>query len=119
MAYKLTLAALETKILFLKKEERYGLTSQARRAALMAANLAKGCGRRSDDEMARLVQIAMGSRAEVSYHFLPAIARDLSLMQAAEYHVANADVDEIMLMLSALPGKPRDPRGAWAFRARS
>jgi len=35
--------------------------------------------------MARFVQIAMGSGAELSYGFL--LARDLSLMQAAEYDV--------------------------------
>jgi four helix bundle protein len=53
------------------KEERFGLASQIRRAASsIPANLAEGCGRRSDGEMARLVQIAMGSGAELSYHLL-------------------------------------------------
>ena len=50
-------------------------------------------------------------------HFL--LARDLSLMQAAEYDVVNADIDEIVRMLPALSGKPGGPRGAQAFRARS
>jgi hypothetical protein len=40
-------------------------------------------------------------------------------MQAAEYDVVNADIDEIVRMLPALSGKPGDPRGAQAFRARS
>jgi four helix bundle protein len=60
--------------------------------------------------MARFVQIAMGSGAELSYRFL--LARDLSLMQAAEYDVVNADIGEIIRMLSALSGKLRDARGA-------
>jgi hypothetical protein len=60
--------------------------------------------------MARLVQIAMGSRAELSYRFR--LASDPSLMQAAEYDVVNADIDEIMRLLSARRGKPRDARGA-------
>src|SRR5438270_11128919 len=48
------------------KEERFGITSQIRRAASsIGANLAEGCGRRSDREMARFVQIAMGSAADV------------------------------------------------------
>jgi four helix bundle protein len=86
-AHKLTLAVYKTTLLF-PKEERYGLTSQVRRAsASIAANLAGGCGRRSDGEMARFVQIAMGSRAELSYHFL--LAKDLSLTQAAESDVVN------------------------------
>src|SRR5213593_2806362 len=45
-------------------EERFGLTSQIRRScSSIGANLAEGCGRRSDPEMARFVQIAMGSGA--------------------------------------------------------
>jgi four helix bundle protein len=55
--------------------------------------------------MARYVQIAMGSGAELSYHFL--LARDLGLLQSAEYEVLNADVSEIMRMLSALSSKLR------------
>jgi four helix bundle protein len=47
--------------------------------------------------MARFVQIAMGSGAELSHHFR--LARALSLMQAAEYDVVNADIGEIMRML--------------------
>ncbi len=50
-------------------DERFGLTSQIRRScSSIGANLAEGCGRRSDPEMARFVQIAMGSGAELSYH---------------------------------------------------
>jgi four helix bundle protein len=96
-AHKLTLAAYKTTLRF-PKEERYGRTSQVRRAsASIAANLAGGCGRRSDGEIARFVQIAMGSGAELSHHFR--LARALSLMQAAEYDVVNADIGEIMRML--------------------
>jgi len=42
------------------KEELYGLTSQLRRAAIsIGANLAEGCGRRTNAEMARFIRIAM------------------------------------------------------------
>jgi four helix bundle protein len=61
------------------KEERFGLTCQLRRSAVsVAANPAEECGRRSDGEMARYVQIAMGSGAEISYHLL--LAKDLGLL---------------------------------------
>ena len=40
----------------------FGLTSQIRRAAgSIGANLAEGCGRWGEIELARYVQIAMGS----------------------------------------------------------
>jgi four helix bundle protein len=39
------------------REERYGITSQIRKAA---ANLAEGCGRGGDAEIARFCCIAMG-----------------------------------------------------------
>ena len=67
-AHKLTLAIYKETNTF-PKEERFALTSQVRRAASsIPANLAEGCGRRSDGEMGRFVQIAMGSGAELSYH---------------------------------------------------
>ena len=109
-AHKLTLAVYKITLLF-PKEERYGLTSQARRAsASIAANLAEGCGRRSEGEMARYIQIAMGSGAELSYHFL--LARDLGLLCSSDYEALSANVSEVMRMLSALSGRLRNTRAA-------
>src|ERR1700691_2592528 len=107
-AHELTLAVYKATQVF-PKEERLGLISQVRRAsASIAANLAEGCGRRSDGEMARFVQIAMGSGAELSYHLL--LARDLGLMRTAEYEVLTANIDEIMRMLSGLSAKLKSSR---------
>jgi four helix bundle protein len=109
-AHKLTLAVYKITLAF-PNDERFGLTSQIRRASSsVAANLAEGCGRRSDGEMARFVQIAMGSGAELSYHFL--LARDLGLMQQGQYDALNADIGEIMRMLSALSMKLKNARAA-------
>ena len=48
------------------REEVYGVTSQIRRAAVsIPNNLAEGCGRGGDTELARYAQIAMGSASEV------------------------------------------------------
>ena len=47
-------------------EELYGLTSQARRAAVsIPANLAEGLGRGTPREIARFAQIALGSLNEL------------------------------------------------------
>jgi len=48
------------------REERYGLTSQLRRAAFsVAANIAEGCAKRGRKEFARYLDIAVGSVTEV------------------------------------------------------
>ena len=87
-------------------EERFGLTSQIRRScSSIPANLAEGCGRRSDGEMARFVQIAMGSGAELSYHLL--LSRDLGLLNAADYTSLDAELSVITRMLSSLSQKLR------------
>ena len=65
----------------------------------------------------RFVQIAMGSGAELSYHFL--LAKDLGLIRSAEYEALSEDVSEIMRMLSALSGKLKNTVAAQAFRAKS
>ena len=109
-AHRLTLSVHKTTQSF-PKEERFGLTSQIRRAsASIAANLAEGCGRRSDGEMARYVQIAMGSGAELSYHLL--LAKDLAFVRDEEHAELNANLERVMRMLSALSAKVRNPSAA-------
>jgi len=111
-AHRLTLAIYTVTQAF-PKDERFGLTSQVRRAsASIAANLAEGCGRRSDGEMARFVQIAMGSGAELSYHLL--LARDLGFLKNEEYADLSSAIDRVMRMLSALSGKVRKIPAAYS-----
>lgn len=50
------------------KEEIYGITSQLRRAAIsIPTNIVEGYARRGDRELARFVDIALGSLAETRY----------------------------------------------------
>jgi four helix bundle protein len=110
-AHKLTLAIYKATNAF-PKEERFGLTSQVGRASSsIPANLAEGCGRRSDGEMGRFVQIAMGSGAELSYHLL--LRRDLGILGPVEFSRLSSDLGEVMRMLSALSGRVKGavPRG--------
>jgi len=99
-AHQLTLAIYQGTSKF-PREEIYGLTSQIRRAsASIGANIAEGCGRRSDPEMKRFVQIARGSANELEYHLL--LARDLKLLTADEFKDFETKVLEIQRMLTAL-----------------
>ena len=50
------------------KEELYGLVSQMRRCAVsVAANIVEGCGRRTEAEFDRFLDIAFGSLRELGY----------------------------------------------------
>jgi four helix bundle protein len=83
------------------KNGLFGLTSQIRRsAASIGANLAEGCGRRGDGEMARFVAIAMGSASELEYHLL--LARDLNLLSDSEHQSHQVELTSIRMMLSSL-----------------
>jgi four helix bundle protein len=99
-AHEMTVAVYETTRGF-PREELYGLTSQLRRsAASVGANIAEGCGRRSDGEMARFLQIARGSASETEYHVL--LARDLRYLREEEYRRLSCQADELQRMLTAL-----------------
>jgi four helix bundle protein len=55
--------------------ERYGLTSQLRRASVsVVSNIAEGTGRRNDRELARFLSIARGSVREFECQLL--LSRD-------------------------------------------
>jgi four helix bundle protein len=90
----------------LPKEERYGLTSQIRRASSsIPANIAEGCGRFSSDELRRFLEIAMGSASELEYHLL--LARDLGYLQIAVYDCLNQSTCEVKRMLASFIMKLR------------
>src|SRR5579862_1292109 len=116
-AHRLTLAVYKETSVF-PKEERFGLTSQVRRASSsIPANLAEGCGRRSDGEMGRFVQIAMGSGAELSYHLL--LCRDLGILGTAQFSRLSSDLEEVMRMLSALSGRVKGTVRRTVFELRA
>ncbi len=64
--------------------ERYGLTSQARRAAVSAAaDIAEGSAKRGRREFRRYLDISLGSLAELEY--LLRLASDLHYLAESDY----------------------------------
>ncbi|PYS39212.1 MAG: diversity-generating retroelement protein bAvd family protein, partial [Acidobacteria bacterium] len=84
--------------------ETYGLTSQMRRAASsVPSNIAEGCGRDGDAELARFCTIARGSASELEYQIL--LSRDLKLIQPEDYERLTEQTVEIKRMLTVLVQK--------------
>ncbi len=80
--------------------ELYGLTSQMRRSvASIPTNIAEGCGRRTDHDFARFLQIAMGSASELEYQLL--LARDLGYLPEQDYEPFFNQVTEVEKMLTS------------------
>ena len=92
-------------------QERFGLTSQLRRATVsVPTNIVEGSKRQSGQDFARFLNIAEGSLAETGYLLL--LSRDLGYLDAAAAKSLLAEVDEIAAMLHALRSKVAEGRGA-------
>ena len=97
-AHQLTLAIYHVTAT-LPREETYGLVSQMRRAASsIPSNIAEGCGREGDAELARFCLMARGSASELEYQIL--LSRDLKLIQSQEYEQLTQQTIEIKRMLT-------------------
>jgi four helix bundle protein len=99
-AYALSIAVYEVSRIF-PREEIYGLTSQLRRCSVsVGANIAEGCGRHSDGELVRFLQIARGSASEMEHHLL--MARDLKFFSADTHRELEKRLQEVQRMLTSL-----------------
>ena len=81
------------------RDALYGLTSQ-RAVVSVPTNIAEGCGRGTDIDFARFLQIAMGSACESEYLLL--LSRDLHYLSDDVYESLNEYVVEVKRMLTAL-----------------
>lgn len=91
------------------KEELFGLTSQVRRAvASIPTNIAEGCGRGSDADFSRFLQIAFGSACEVEYQLM--LANDLSYIESDTYAKLNEDLLSVKRMLASFLSKIKADR---------
>ncbi len=97
-SHRLTLAVYSATSGF-PKDELFGLTSQVRRsAASIPANIAEGCGRNGDAELARFMTIAMGSANELDYHLL--LAHDLGYLSSPQYDQLAIETQSVAKMLA-------------------
>ena len=84
--------------------ERYGLTSQLRRAALsVSTNIAEGSKRQSRQDYARFLNIAEGSLVETEYLLM--VSRDLEYAQPQEVAPILNEISEVARMLNNLRAK--------------
>ena len=82
-------------------EEKFGLTSQLRRAAVsVPANIAEGAARTSTGEFLQFLSVASGSLAEVET--LPLIAYRLRIIQRESYTELMQTAGDLGRMLTGL-----------------
>lgn len=99
-SHELTLAIYKATSSF-PDHELFGLTSQMRRAATsISANIAEGCGRSGEPELARFLRIALGSASELEYHII--LSTDLSYLNKSIANNLIKQVTDVKRMLTAL-----------------
>ena len=82
-------------------EERFGLTSQIRRAAAsVSANIAQGAARTGTGEFLQFLSVASGSLAETETFLI--LAGRLGFLPAVEQGILLSQADELGRMLSGL-----------------
>lgn len=98
-AYSFSLKIYNSTLSF-PSEEKFGLTSQLRRAAIsIPINISEGAGRNSNKEFANFVQIAIGSASEVECELL--IAKDLGYLDEINHKNLEDELIEIRRMMFA------------------
>lgn len=83
------------------KEEKFGLTSQIRRAAIsIPANIAEGAARKSDKEFINFLSIAQGSASEIETELL--IAYRLGFFNQTDFNRLCTELDDIGKTITGL-----------------
>ncbi len=96
------------------KEEKYGLSSQIRRAVIsVSSNIAEGTSRQSGIEQARYTEIAYGSLLEVLNQLI--LASDLNYISIEKVNILRPKIEELVnklykLRLSQLNKNKNNPK---------
>jgi len=102
-AHKLTLKIFDITKSF-PQEEKYRIISQMQRAAYsIPSNFAEGCGRQSDKDFDRFLQICLGSAHELEYFAI--LCKDLGLISIESYSGFIEDINIIKMQLFNLSKK--------------
>ncbi|MDP5120798.1 MAG: four helix bundle protein [Spirosomaceae bacterium] len=79
--------------------ETFGLISQMRRSSYsIPTNISEGCGRNSNPELVRFLNISMGSANELEYQLL--LSRDLEYLDNEIYLVTEKELVEVKKMMN-------------------
>ncbi|MBA3311710.1 MAG: four helix bundle protein [Planctomycetaceae bacterium] len=90
------------------KDERFGLTSQIRRAVVsVSSNIAEGCGRLTDADQARFIEFAYGSLMETVSQLH--IARRRDFIEGPSFDDLRNKAEELARILSGLRSRLRKP----------
>ena len=88
------------------KDELFALVSQMRRSSSsIPTNIAEGCGRRTADDFAHFLQMALGSTFEIEYQVL--LSADLNYISRDTETELTALILDVKRMLSVLINKVR------------
>ncbi|MCX6170340.1 MAG: four helix bundle protein [Ignavibacteriales bacterium] len=106
LSHKVALSIYDITALF-PKDEIYGLTSQIRRASVsIPTNISEGCGRYSDADFKRFLQIGFGSACELEYLLL--LSNELKYVSKKDYDQIISEIIEVKKMLSGLIKKLKE-----------
>ena len=102
----------------IRRRGRAALLSQMERSASsIGANIAEGCGRDGQADLARFLRIASGSAHELEYHLL--LARELGLLGPADATRLGDATTSVKRMLAVLLRRVRDAEAAPDFGGRA
>ena len=86
------------------EKEKYQLISQLQKAAYsIPSNFSEGCGRESDKDFNRFIQIALGSAHELEYFIL--LSKDLKYIPENRFNELTEGINEIKRKLYNLSKK--------------
>lgn len=84
-------------------EERFGLTSQIRRAAVsISSNIVEGCERKTTKDFLQFLYVSKASLSEVRYQLL--LAKDLEYLPEKDFMKLDTEADLVSKIIHGLMG---------------